>query len=87
LFRHDHPQSVKVALLIAEAGEFGFVLYAAAVSAGVMSAEQGSILVALVVLSMAINPVLYRFGEWALGRRAANEPEPEEDFSEVRGEV
>ena len=87
LFRHDHAQSVRVALLIAEAGEFGFVLYAAAVSAGVMTAEHASLLVALVVLSMAVNPFLYRFGEWLIDRRAAGVPEPEEDFSEVRGEV
>jgi glutathione-regulated potassium-efflux system protein KefB len=86
-FGHDHAQSVKVALLIAQAGEFGFVLFAAAVAANVMSSEHASILVALVVLSMALNPFLYRLGEWALLRRAANEPPPEEDFSDVEGEV
>jgi glutathione-regulated potassium-efflux system protein KefB len=60
LFRYDHDQSVRVALLIAQAGEFGFVLYAAAVAAKVMQPDHASVLAALVVLSMAISPFLYR---------------------------
>ncbi|MEI8147373.1 MAG: monovalent cation:proton antiporter-2 (CPA2) family protein, partial [Alphaproteobacteria bacterium] len=48
-FGHDHPQSLKVAALIAQAGEFGFVLYAAAVAAGVMDQNHASILIVIVV--------------------------------------
>jgi len=73
------------ALLLAQGGEFGFVLYAAAVAAGVMAPEQGGLLVALVTLSMAATPPLARFGPALLRRCGA--PVPEEDFSDARGSV
>jgi glutathione-regulated potassium-efflux system protein KefB len=85
LFRRDHERSVKVALLIAQAGEFGFVLYAAATAAGVMAPDHGSILVALVVLSMAISPFLYRLVPvLAPGKKGE---EREEDFTDAKGSV
>ncbi|QCK86000.1 potassium transporter [Phreatobacter aquaticus] len=87
LFGHDHPQAVRVGLLLAQSGEFGFVLYAAAQSAGILTGQHSSILVALVVLSMAINPFLYKLGEWMLERGKAKADEPDEDYSDVRGEV
>jgi glutathione-regulated potassium-efflux system protein KefB len=86
-FGHDHPQSVRVAALLGQAGEFGFVLYSAAVQAGVMQSDHASILVAIVVISMALNPFLYRLSEYLLARSASLVPEPAEDFSDVRGEV
>ena len=70
LFRHGREESVRVALLMAQSGELGFVVYAAAVSAGVMQADHASILVAMVVLSMAMNPFLYRLAP-LLARRGA----------------
>lgn len=86
LFRYDHGQSVKVALLIAQAGEFGFVLYAAAVANGIMQPDHGSILVALVVLSMAISPLLYRLVP-LLAREQVGQPAREEDFTDAKGSV
>jgi glutathione-regulated potassium-efflux system protein KefB len=85
LFRHDHAQSVRVALLIAQAGEFGFVLYAAAVAAKVMQPDHASILAALVALSMAINPFLYRLAPLLAPKARADEIE--ENFDGVKGKV
>jgi monovalent cation:proton antiporter-2 (CPA2) family protein len=56
LFGHDHPTAVRAALLLAQGGEFGFVLYSAAAAAGVMEPEHASLLVALVTLSMILTP-------------------------------
>lgn len=86
LFGHDHPQSVRVALLIAQAGEFGFVLYSAAVAARVMQPDHASILAAIVVISMALNPFLYRLSG-RLSGETNKKAIPEEDFSDVHGEV
>jgi glutathione-regulated potassium-efflux system protein KefB len=86
LFRYDHAQSVRVALLIAQAGEFGFVLYAAAVANGVMRPDHGSVLVALVVLSMAVAPFLYRLVP-LLAPERSDAPAPDEDFSDAKGSV
>ncbi len=84
VFQHDHDQSVRVALILAQSGEFGFVLFSAAVASGIMSPTQSSIAAAVVVVSMAINPFLYRLAP-LLSRKAAK-PEAA-DFSDARGEV
>jgi monovalent cation:proton antiporter-2 (CPA2) family protein len=85
LFGHHHDDAVRTALLLAQGGEFGFVLYATAVSAGVMEAEHASLLIALVTLSMALTPFLVRLGPRLLCRTEA--PEPEEDYSDAGGAV
>jgi monovalent cation:proton antiporter-2 (CPA2) family protein len=54
----DHPAAIQTALLLSQGGEFGFVLFATAVAAGVMQQEQASLLVTLVTLSMAVTPLL-----------------------------
>jgi glutathione-regulated potassium-efflux system ancillary protein KefC len=45
-------------VLLAQGGEFGFVVYQAAEQAGAMSAATSSLLVAVVALSMLLTPVL-----------------------------
>jgi monovalent cation:proton antiporter-2 (CPA2) family protein len=54
----NHPIALQTAVLLSQGGEFGFVLFATAVSAGVMQQEQATLLVALVTLSMAVTPLL-----------------------------
>lgn len=85
-FSYDHAQSLRAGLLMSQAGEFGFVLYAAAVTAQIMQPDHASILAALVVMSMALAPFLYRLAPRLLASTQAND-EPESDFSEARGSV
>ena len=54
----DHATAVRTAALLPQGGEFGFVLFATAVSARVMKQEQATLLVALVTLTMALTPLL-----------------------------
>jgi monovalent cation:proton antiporter-2 (CPA2) family protein len=82
-FGHGHDNAVRTALLLAQGGEFGFVLYAAAAAAGVMEPDHASLLVAVVTLSMALTPFVVRLGPRLLCRTDA--PEPEEDFSDAGG--
>jgi len=58
LFRADLRESLERASMFALGGEFAFVLYAAAVAAGVFSARMSAILSAVVILSMALNPLV-----------------------------
>ena len=62
----NHTDAMDRALLMAQGGEFAFVLYSAAASAGVIDARVNANMTAIIVLSMAITPlvlVLYqRFG-------------------------
>jgi glutathione-regulated potassium-efflux system protein KefB len=58
LFRADNREALKRAALFAQGGEFAFVLYAAAVSAGVFDGRTRAILSAVVILSMALTPLV-----------------------------
>ncbi|MCR5873523.1 monovalent cation:proton antiporter-2 (CPA2) family protein [Phenylobacterium sp. J426] len=56
LFRAAHREAVQRAALFAQGGEFAFVLYGAAVAAGVIEARVSAQLTAIVILSMALTP-------------------------------
>ena len=53
----DHRQALDRGVLMAQGGEFAFVLFAAAASAGVIDANVNANLTAVVVLSMALTPL------------------------------
>lgn len=61
-------QSIRLGLLLSQAGEFGFVLFAQATSAQLIRPEAASLFGAVVTLSMASTPFLMRFIDW-LDRR------------------
>jgi glutathione-regulated potassium-efflux system protein KefB len=57
-FGADHRESLQRAALFAQGGEFAFVLYAAALAAGVFDSRAGAVMAAIVILSMAATPVV-----------------------------
>ncbi|HVY89798.1 MAG TPA: monovalent cation:proton antiporter-2 (CPA2) family protein [Hyphomonadaceae bacterium] len=57
LFGADHRESIRRAFLFGQGGEFAFVLYAAALAAGVIDARTAAIMTAVVILSMALTPL------------------------------
>ena len=56
--RAAHAEAMERAVLMAQGGEFAFVLYAAAASAGIIDATTNAILTATVILSMALTPLM-----------------------------
>ncbi|MFZ5717864.1 MAG: monovalent cation:proton antiporter-2 (CPA2) family protein [Pseudomonadota bacterium] len=58
LFRADHREAISRAALFAQGGEFAFVLYGAAVAAGVLDGSISAVLTAIVILSMALTPLV-----------------------------
>ncbi len=58
LLKARHAEALTRAFLFAQGGEFAFVLYGAATSAGIISGEQNAIFTATVILSMALTPLL-----------------------------
>ncbi len=58
LLKAKHPDALTRAFLFAQGGEFAFVLYGAATSAGIISGEQNAIFTATVIISMALTPLL-----------------------------
>ncbi|MBB3592335.1 CPA2 family monovalent cation:H+ antiporter-2 [Rhizobium sp. BK529] len=57
LTRSSHDDAVRIAFLLPQGGEFGFVLFTAAAVAGLMPSSTASLLVAIVTLSMALTPL------------------------------
>ena len=58
LARSTHADALDRAILMAQGGEFAFVLYAAAQARGVISGEVNANMTAIVVLSMVLTPIL-----------------------------
>jgi monovalent cation:proton antiporter-2 (CPA2) family protein len=64
LFGNNWPRSVRLGLLLSQAGEFGFVLFAQATAAGLVLPAAASLFGAVVTLSMAATPFLMRLTDW-----------------------
>jgi len=76
------------ALALAQAGEFGFVLITFAVQNQVLDSDTGSLLVALIALSMALTPILLLiYEQWVMPRylRSGKAPGPEEESPRDQG--
>ncbi len=66
LLRARHPDALTRAFLFAQGGEFAFVLYSAATSAGIITGAQNAIFTATVILSMALTPLLALSLKWLI---------------------
>ena len=60
----SNAESSQVALLIAQAGEFGFILFGLANMLGVMEGELYQLLLLTIALSMAATPLLVKLSPW-----------------------
>ncbi|MEX2643110.1 MAG: cation:proton antiporter [Acetobacterales bacterium] len=80
--------AIRVALSLAQFGEFGFVLFAAASDSFLFGPVLTSTLVAIVTLSMALSPLVYRLQPLLLP--AAQQPDADdlaEDFADAGDRV
>jgi len=82
-FRNDHATSVRAAMSLPQAGEFGFVLFASTVSVGLLNTELSAILVAVITLTMALSPLCDRLV--SVLAPAAAKDEIDEDYSDAGG--
>lgn len=57
LFKAAHTEAMERAVLMAQGGEFAFVLYAAAFGAGIINGEENAMLTAIIIVSMILTPV------------------------------
>ncbi|MFD1327351.1 monovalent cation:proton antiporter-2 (CPA2) family protein [Mycoplana ramosa] len=83
--RSPHNDAVRVALLLLQGGEFGFVLFTAAAAAGVFSSAVASLLVVIVTLSMALTPIASLLAGVLI--REDGREEIEEDFEGAGSDV
>jgi glutathione-regulated potassium-efflux system protein KefB len=86
LFKASHREAVERLVLMAQGGEFAFVLYAAALSVGLINAEENATLTAIIILSMVMTPVFVILHDRLMPKPEANAeglPAPEDDGSAV----
>src|SRR5690606_6407859 len=72
LLRARHADALDRAVLMAQGGEFAFVLYAAAQSEGVVPGSVNNAMTAVVVLSMALTPLAALLVRGSTRRAAAS---------------
>lgn len=58
LFKASHNEALERAALFAQGGEFAFVLFGAALAAGLFDARTSAVLTAIVILSMVLTPLV-----------------------------
>ena len=83
--RFSWTRSFRLGLLLSQAGEFGFVLFALAASARLILPEAASLFIAVVTVSMVATPFLMRLTDWLERReeRAAEGLEGPENSPET----
>ncbi|MBP1805658.1 monovalent cation:proton antiporter-2 (CPA2) family protein [Rubellimicrobium aerolatum] len=79
LFRASHPEALERTVLMAQGGEFAFVLYAAALGVGLIDARGSAALTAVIVLSMVLTPLLLA----AHDRWLRRPPQPDDGDAEA----
>jgi monovalent cation:proton antiporter-2 (CPA2) family protein len=72
-FRMGPGRAISLALLLSQAGEFGFVLFAQATRAQLITTEAASLFGAVVTASMAATPFLMRLIGWLQSRPASSD--------------
>ncbi|MCR6499260.1 monovalent cation:proton antiporter-2 (CPA2) family protein [Shinella sp. CPCC 101442] len=80
-----HNDAVRIALVLPQGGEFGFVLFTAASAAGIFSGDLASLLIAVVTISMALTPIAAALSRFLLVEDI--EEEMEEDFEGAGADV
>lgn len=88
LAKHPLPEAIKVGSLLAQSGEFGFVLFAYATLEGLLDPALADTLSAVIALSMAVTPLIFSLGQ-VLAKRLAHDKAhaaslPEEDSTEAK---
>ncbi|MBX3596341.1 MAG: monovalent cation:proton antiporter-2 (CPA2) family protein [Rhizobiaceae bacterium] len=82
MLKSAHSEALERAVIMAQGGEFAFVLYAAAASAGIIDNEANANLTAIVIISMVVTPLAM-----ILLRRLTSETAPSLDGVELADEL
>jgi monovalent cation:proton antiporter-2 (CPA2) family protein len=87
LFRATHEEAVERTVLMAQGGEFAFVLYGAALAVGLIDAQGSSQLSAIIILSMILTPLFVVLHDRFLRRDRVDDGEGAERPHDLRNAV
>lgn len=85
LFGSGHNEACRIAGLLPQSGEFGFVIFTAAASVGIFSASVASILIAIVTVTMVLTPFASSIANRLL--HGSSREELEENFEGAGSDV
>lgn len=85
VFRASHNDAVRIALLLPQAGEFAFVLFASASAVRALWPSETAFVAGIVTVTMALTPFTVMLGRYFL--KHEDEDELEEDFEGAGGNV
>lgn len=86
-FGHPRPSALGLGVAVSQGGEFAFVIFGAAIGAGVLAPEMGQRLVVVVTLSMVLTPLLFLARDALLRRAEAGEVRPFDEIVDADGQV
>ena len=79
-FGLSRPAGIRTAFLLPQCGEFGFVLFGAAVAVGLLSDTTFALAILFVSITMIFTPLLVKVGDWlAVRTQPAREPAATEE--------
>ena len=87
LTKSNHYEALERALLMAQGGEFAFVLFSTAATSGLIDAPVNANLTAVVVLSMALTPIVTALADRFIFNKKKNQAESEIDIESKQGSV
>lgn len=90
LTRSSHGDALQRTAMMAQGGEFAFVLYSAAAAAGIVEASVNAVLTAAIIISMALTPLAVMSLRWLLPAKPEQDMdgvESVEDAQDVKGSV
>jgi len=82
-FGYSYGDSVRITFYLAQAGEFGFVVFGSALVLNVIDESIFAVAVGVISLSMLLTPLLIRFGNSLAGRIEGRRPGPLVDYDKI----
>ena len=74
LLRHPLRTALTVSASLAQIGEFSFILATLGMTLGLLPKEGSDLILAGAILSITLNPLVFRLSDWIAGRRAEDVP-------------
>lgn len=83
--KSSHGDALQRAAMMAQGGEFAFVLYSAAATAGIVEASVNAVLTAAIIISMALTPLAVFALRWVMPDKPEQDMDGVESVEEAQG--
>ncbi|TCS44063.1 monovalent cation:proton antiporter-2 (CPA2) family protein [Reinekea marinisedimentorum] len=83
----SNSDRLRFTAVLAQGGEFAFVLFSLATSTNIISLDDQSLLVLAVVISMICTPLLVNLVEYIIVKQHQNTPQPQDEIEENNGHI